>query len=91
MSVVQMNDADHLPMTDHHLQEARAKDHQREEVALQEQEAADHLQETATAEVITGEIAHHPEDEAVHPADVDAEKAVILRTGDIALFTPAKK
>ena len=91
MAVVQMKDADHLPMAGHHLQEARAKGHQKEEAALQEQEAAGHLQETATEEAIVGEIVHHPEGEAVHQADVDAEKAVLLRTGENEIDPASKK
>lgn len=91
MAVVQMKDVDHLLMADPHRQEARAEGHQKEEAALQEQEAAGHHPETPTGEAEAGEIVHHPEDEAVHQADVDAEKVVLLRTDDIEIDRASKK
>ena len=86
-----MKDADHLLTADPHRQEARAEGHQKEEAALQEQEAAGHLQETATEGAVAGGIVHHPGGEAVHQADVDAEKVILLRTDDIEIDRASKK
>lgn len=79
---LQMKDAVHLQMADHHLQEALAAGHQKEEAVLQEQEATDHIQEAATAEVIAGEKVHHQKVEAAQLVDADTKKVALLQTGE---------
>lgn len=79
---LQMKDAVHLQMADHHLQEALAAGHQTEEAVLQEQDATDHLQEAAAAEVIAGEKVHHQKAEAALLVRADAKKVALLQTGE---------
>ena len=79
---LQMKDAGHQQMEDHHLPGALVVGRQTEEVAHQEQEATDLLQEATTAIVTAEEKRPHQEVEAAHQADADAKKVALLQTGE---------